>query len=373
MKLAFTLFKYFPYGGLQRDALRIAASCVQQGHQVTLYTASWQGDLPKNIKVEILTTKGLSNHRRYLSFSQSVQAALTLTPADLVMGFNKMPGLDIYYAGDLCFAAKAYEDRSLLYRLMPRCRQLLSLEQAVFSRKSKTKILLLSKMTQASFQQYYQTPTDRFSLLPPGISRRHIISENFSSQRQSVRKELSFADDENILLALGSDFRRKGLDRSIELLPVLSARLKTKLIVVGQDNPRPFRKLAKQYGVAERVLFLSGRDDVPAILQAADILLHPAYRENTGGVLLEALMAGLPVVATDICGYAPYISEAGMGEILTSPFDQRLYQQAVEHLLTVSRDEWRQRGKQFTESADICDLPTRVREIIESVEKEMQI
>lgn len=46
------------------------------------------------------------------------------------------------------------------------------------------------------------------------------------------------------------------------------------------------------------------------------MFLHPAYSENTGTVLLEAMVAGLPVIATDVCGYAHYIVDEHMGKVL---------------------------------------------------------
>ena len=61
---------------------------------------------------------------------------------------------------------------------------------------------------------------------------------------------------------------------------------------------------------------------MPAFLLAADLLLHPAYHENTGTILLEALVSGLPILTTDVCGYAHYVQEAKAGCVLTSPFQQ---------------------------------------------------
>ena len=43
MKLAFCLFKYFPYGGLQRDFVRIARACIERGHTVEAFCLAWQG------------------------------------------------------------------------------------------------------------------------------------------------------------------------------------------------------------------------------------------------------------------------------------------------------------------------------------------
>ncbi|MFX5530075.1 glycosyltransferase, partial [Acinetobacter baumannii] len=72
----------------------------------------------------------------------------------------------------------------------------------------------------------------------------------------------------------------------------------------------------------DQVQILKGRSDIPRFLLGADLLIHPAYNENTGTVLLEALVSGLPVLVTDVCGYAHYIAEADAGRVLPSPFEQ---------------------------------------------------
>ncbi len=45
MRLAFALYKYFPFGGLARDFVRIANICVQKGYVVDVYVMEWQGDI----------------------------------------------------------------------------------------------------------------------------------------------------------------------------------------------------------------------------------------------------------------------------------------------------------------------------------------
>ncbi len=75
--------------------------------------------------------------------------------------------------------------------------------------------------------------------------------------------------------------------------------------------------------MSDQVQILKGRSDIPRFLLGADLLIHPAYNENTGTVLLEALVSGLPVLVTEVCGYAHYIAEADAGRVLPAPFDQR--------------------------------------------------
>lgn len=367
MRLAFAVFKYFRFGGMQRNMLAIANACVERGHQVTIFTGSWQGEHPNGIQVEELAVSGLSNHRRNASFAASLAGQLLLKPVDLVIGFNRMPGLDIYYAGDSCFAAKAFQDRSFLYRLTSRCRLSLAFESAVFGRQQNTDILLVSNAERAAFEQYYHTQSERFYAMPPGISRRCIAPDNAEQLRTETRRLLAVGDDETLLLALGSGFKTKGLDRSIELLAELVKQRKARLLVVGEDKSAAFINQAKRLNIADRVEFLGGRDDVPAILQAADLLLHPAYRENTGNVLIEAMVAGLPVIASRVCGYAHYIEQAEMGSVIEQPFDQAAFLASVLAALSKPRAHWQQRGKYFANTADVYSRPERAADAIETI------
>lgn len=94
MKLAFLIFKYYPYGGLQRDCLRLAKFCANEGHEVHIFTMVWQGAQPEKLKVNLLSKKGISNHSRALNFAKQIQPQLK--DFDCVIGFDRMPGLDFY-------------------------------------------------------------------------------------------------------------------------------------------------------------------------------------------------------------------------------------------------------------------------------------
>ena len=111
-------------------------------------------------------------------------------------------------------------------------------------------------------------------------------------------------------------------------------------------------------GLAGQVTILKGRDDVPRFLMGADLLVHPAYVENTGTVLLEAIVAGLPVIATDICGYAPYIEQADAGRLIPSPFQQETFNAMLESMMTkLEYSDWSANGIAFAAVADIYDMP----------------
>lgn len=367
MKLAFTLFHYFPYGGLERDMLAIAKTCEARGHRVTIYTQSWEGDKPASIPVVILPTRGLTNHGRAQSFVKQFQTLRQQEHMDLVVGFNKMPGLDIYYAADVCFAQKAYEERGWLYRLSGRSRHYLALEKAVFASTGTTHILMISPAQTPAFQRYYQTPASRLHLLPPGIKRDRVMPVDYAVQRESLRRQHGLSADAWVMLMVGSDFRRKGVARSIRALAALpdGLRQRAKLWVVGQDNSQRFIALARTLGVAAQVNILGARDDVPQLMWSADVFLHPAHSEAAGAVLLEAMVAGLPVITTEVCGYAHYVQQRNMGVVLTAAEADHQLADALINIAGQSATLWRERAQDFIAHGDIFSMTEHAADVIE--------
>jgi UDP-glucose:(heptosyl)LPS alpha-1,3-glucosyltransferase len=368
-KLAFCLFDYIPFGGLQRGFLRIAEVCMQRGHQVDVYAKYWKGKRTEGLGIEIIPVRGFSNHRRCLCFVKRLRKHLTEREYDAVVGFNKMPGLDVYFASDSCFAAKALQ-ASFWYRWTGRCRSYLQLERAVFDRESKTEILLISEQEKQAFIHHYGTAADRFHLLPPGIARDRLAPDNAEEVRADLRAEVGIESSDNIIVMVGSGFETKGVDRSIRALSALSDELKEKtvLLVIGDDKERPFSRLAKRLGVRGQVRFVGGREDVPRFLVAADLLIHPAYRENTGTVLIEAMAAGLPVLATDVCGYGFHVERANAGRLVPSPFRQETLNQMLAHMLTSKdKEQWQSNGRQYVEETDVYSRPEKASDIIEKV------
>ncbi|MDR2688237.1 MAG: glycosyltransferase family 4 protein [Azoarcus sp.] len=368
MQLAFCLYKYFPFGGLQRDFLRIALTCQARGHDIRVYVLEWRGEVPPGFERVIVPVKAWWNHRRYRKFSAWVEADLRERPVDRVIGFNKMPALDLYYAADACYVEKARQQRGPLYRLGCRYRHFAAYERAVFAPENHTEILMISAVQQPFFTRHYGTPSRRFHLLPPGIARDRRAPSDAAAIRTAFRAEWKLDEDDLLVVQIGSGFKTKGLDRSLRAFAALPERLRARawLFALGDDDARPFQRQTAALGLSERVKIMKGRDDVPRFLLGADLLIHPAYNENTGTVLLEALVAGLPVLTTAVCGYAHYLVEADAGQVLASPFAQDALDHALVAMLddSAARARWSQNGLDFARHTDLYSLPERAADII---------
>jgi len=371
MRLAFCLFKYFPHSGLGRDMLRIAQEALRRGHTVDVYAREWQGDMPSGIRVTVLDAGGWSNHGRAQAFIRRLAGPLRAAAYDAVVGFNKMPGLDFYYAADGCFVARARRRRSRAYELTPRYRAWRRQEAAVFGPRAGTRALLLSEPARLEYRAWYATPAERLYRMPPTLDPRHRAGPLETERRAAIRESLGAAPGETLLLMVGSAFHTKGVDRSLRALAALPAerRSRTRLLVAGRGKPTGYRRLARRLGIADRVLFAGGRDDVPELLRAADLLLHPARQENTGNVLLEALAAGLPVVTTANCGYAHHVRAAGAGRVLETPFDQGTLNEALRELAAVDLADLSVAARRYGEDDALYRMPEAVLDCVEQARR----
>ena len=375
LKIAFCLFAYRPFGGLQRDFYRIAQICARRGHSIDVYTMEWQGEIPGNLDVHVLPVRSMRNHERSREFSRLVARELQGKSYNIVIGFNRISGIDVYYAADPCYIAKIRELHGPLYRMTGRYRHFSAVENDLFGPGSETRILLLSEQEISKYVHYYNTPLERFTVLPPGISPQRRAPPDAGQIRADFRKEHAIGDRDRLVLMVGSGFRTKGLDRAIQSIAALPGELRQRctLMVVGEDNERPFRKMAKRLGVAGRVRFMQGQEDVRSFMLGADLLIHPAYSENTGTVLLEAIIAGLPVLATDVCGYAFHIERARAGRVLVSPFKQAVLNRELREMLdTEERAQWSKNGIRYGQEEDLYNMPEVVADYLEHYAGERQ-
>jgi UDP-glucose:(heptosyl)LPS alpha-1,3-glucosyltransferase len=316
-----------------------------------------------------------SNHAQNEQFHNKLEVELKKQTFDVVVGFNKMPGLDLYYGADSCYVGDKVPQYPAIYKLTRRYKGRYSFEQAVFGVKSQTLILSLSEQQKSEYQEHYFTPNKRFHLLPPTLDASFSPITDRVTQKEKLRAELGLPINNLLLMFIGSGFRTKGLARAITALADLPIDLqqRTSLIVVGHDDDeKQYRKQADKASVSQQILFLGGRSrqEIPKLLAAGDLMVHPAHNENTGTVLLEAIAAGLPVLATDVCGYAHHIKAAEAGIVLDSPFDQEaLNSQLVSMLTSPYLDRWSANGQRYGTNPALYKMPTRAVDAIEAYEQ----
>jgi len=367
MKIGFVLYDYYPFGGLQEDCLATAVAVTERGHEAHILTRTWEGEQPDAIHAHILGKEGWSNISRNDHFFRTLEQELPKHNLDGVVAFNRIPGADVYFAADPCYLERV-KNNSFFYKLKLRHRYYKALEKTVFTASNPPDTLVLTDQEIAAFHKHYGIAQSKFHQLPPGVAKNTSNSTLAAENRTALRAELGCADDAVVALFLGSGYRIKGLDRALRAIAANQTAAKDlEFWIVGNGKQSRFATLAKQTGVTVR--FLGGRADTGRFYDAADFLLHPAYSESAGKVLLEALTHGLPVLTTDTCGYAPHILKADAGTVIPSPFSQDTLNQTVKEFIqnADNRQAMRENALAYAAAEDLYSCHQAAAEIIEKI------
>lgn len=137
-----------------------------------------------------------------------------------------------------------------------------------------------------------------------------------------------------VLLTIGRLDRQKGLDDLLETAALVVARHpRVHFLLVGKGPERPHLEQAiREKGLAERVHLAGWHSDIPELLAAGTALVLSSLWEGLPNVILEAMAAGLPVVATRVEGVAELVVEGRTGLIVAPHAPQELAA-AIEKLL----------------------------------------
>ncbi len=167
-------------------------------------------------------------------------------------------------------------------------------------------------------------------------------------QQKNIKNELGINDDEKVIAVIGRLVPQKGIEFFLNAMKgVFNHRPSTidnrlKILIVGEGPLLNNLKLkVKNEKLEDKVEFLGFRKDIPEILSITDILVLPSSREGLPMILLEAMAAGVIVVATRVGG-TPELLQDGFNGFLIEYGDAVGLEKEIQHILTMderTRDE----------------------------------
>ena len=370
MKYLLAIYKYDPFGGLQRDTFRLIQELAGRGHEVVVFTTAWDAPPPPAgvVLENVPASKFSSNHANMVKFAEAFRRRLEQKDFDVSVAMSRVPGADFYFAADVCM--KVYWSNlhsPFALRFNPRYATYLRLERAVVAPPSTTRIACIAPNQMRDYAAAYGTPQDRMFLLPPGMDPacRRPPEPEAESIRAAMRAKLGAGPGDKVVLLVSNSVYNKGTDRAIAALGALPDTLKNKLRlwIVGKLPDGEIRSMLREAGLAERASILGQTDGVRDFMLGADLFLHPARNESAGSTLIEALAAGTPVLTTDICGFAHFVQDA-TGTVLESPFKQDALVQMLSDMLA-RLDELKKKTLAYAEKQDFCSRAQVFADILE--------
>lgn len=329
-RIAFLRRRFSPTGGAERYLLRLASGLVAQGHHLTLYCEEWS---PRESPFQAVRQIDSNDP---VSFAKKAAGLPLQDRHDIVFSLERVPGCDLYRAGDGVHADWLAYRRAfspLLGRLRsamrPKNREICELEAQVFAPDGVRHLICNSHFVANQIINRFQFDPGKIDVIYNGVPYLQFST----GDRALGRKALKLDADDYAILLVGAGSERKGhaiARRTVKRLGNKRARL----IIV--DSPPPIA--------------------MPHVYAAADVFLLPTLYDPFANVTLEALAAGLPVITSAQNGASEIIQNEVNGFILPRADDDRLIVHLLDFLAEPAhRADFRQPAQALAQQYDLSN------------------
>src|SRR3954470_17983403 len=316
LKLAIVRQRFNPCGGAERFIARAMPALERAGTEVTLIARRAEGwGARRVLRVDPFH---IGKVWRDWSFARAARAAWRREGFDVVQSHERIPGCDVYRAGDgvhrrwleLRARAASFFER-LGIAVSPYHRYVCAAERQLFEHPRLRAVICNSRMVAAEIRRAFRIDAGKLHVIYSGVDLAQFHPRLRSELRGAARAELGCEPRDTLFLFVGSGFARKGLGAAIEALKLANQRHYW-LVVVGKDREAA-RYAAQAAAVRDRVRFLGGRDDVRPLYAAADCLILPSRYDPFPNTVLEAFAMGLPAIVSTHAGAAEIIVQGVNG------------------------------------------------------------
>jgi UDP-glucose:(heptosyl)LPS alpha-1,3-glucosyltransferase len=311
--LAIVRQKYTPFGGAERFVERALAALRATGVDVSIVAREWRGDVAGGMQGVRVDPFYLGRTWRDAGFARGVQRLIAEARFDLVQSHERIPGCDIYRAGDGVHATWLDLRQKPWDRFAPWHRYTLAAEAEMFRHPRLRAVICNSRMVRNDIARRFGLTDDKLHVIYNGVDLAQ-FHPGLRAQHRAAMREKVGAGETAVVLFVGSGFERKGLPTLLEAMTTVDAEL----WVVGRDKAQvAMERRARHLGIADRVRFFGGQTDVRPFYGAADVFALPTLYDPFPNAALEALACGLPLVTTTTCGAAELITP-GNGVVIAA-------------------------------------------------------
>lgn len=201
---------------------------------------------------------------------------------------------------------------------------------------------------------------EKIRVIPNGLDPERFAFD--PEARKVLRKEFGMREDDFVLGSIGRLHAPKRYDRLLKAAALLLEGGGVWLLLAGDGAEKPrLVRLARELGIAGRVIFAGERDDVPRLLSAMDLFVSSSEEETFGLAILEAATSGLRVVAAE----CPALDGLSLNGVLRVPADVPSLRRVLLEEATAGPTT--HRARKLPERYDIRTVVAAIDELYESL------
>ena len=204
------------------------------------------------------------------------------------------------------------------------------LEKRIY-RKTDARLIAVSNLVAGQLKHYFQR--DDVTVIPNAVDTMRFNPQARRSRRVASREKFQFIENDFVVLLIGNDWKKKGLDTLLHAAAQLRD-LPLKLLLVGDDDPQLYSALINTLGLNPRIQFSPTSSDVLQFYAACDLYAGPSLEDSFGLPIIEAMACGQPVIASSAAGASEMVHDGSTGFILQDPRDHLQLASLIRRICT---------------------------------------
>jgi UDP-glucose:(heptosyl)LPS alpha-1,3-glucosyltransferase len=360
LKIAVLIRNFVSTGGAERYAVEVTRRlAVTHDLHVFAQAWSWHGK-------EALTFHKIPRPFRKPSWLNQILFSYFCKRSvgqdfDIIHSHERVTHFDILAISCPCFRTYITEEKRLwkkmyiwfMVALSPLRLAYLWLEKKQFTYDNERLLIASSEYIMKNVQMNYPLPRHAFRIAYSGVDSNLAFKQGNPTDRQMLRDKLGIPRDDLVILFVGTEFKRKGLDALLKgFATIVDSDLTLLIAGGGGGKMTEYVRLAKNLGIGNRTIFLGLVEDVETIYAASDIYVLPTLADPSPLAPLEAMASGLATILSNehYNGTAEHIKH-GEALILSDPRDPEEIAAAVRKLMDEAyRLELAEKGRRLAES-----------------------
>lgn len=317
------------YGGLEQVILNLYQFLDKSRFHVSVCCMTHEGHVAQELEklgCKIEYCNGSSTMSRYAKFLK-MATILKRNKIDIVHTHNTPAYLDGLVAAKLAnIPIIVHTDHCRFY---PDKKRYMLAER--FASLVTDRIVAVSAHTKRDLQQWEHIPAGKIAVILNGIPPLNRLEPEHV---QRLRASLGIRRTETVIGSVGRLEHQKGYDLLIQAAAIMTAnQCPAKFVIVGEGSRRnELQQLAEQFHLDDRVILTGGKINGADYIQMFDIFALTSNFEGMPIVLLEAMAAKKPIVATDVGG-VPEMIDSGMNGYLIDKRDPKIFAHYCQQLI----------------------------------------